>query len=82
LTGPTRAHYAKKGDSMGDTKLSITTKVDEKLDAQLIRLLVRFSPVIEDRSSLVRFLLTVAVAGITSGRLPDTLDGLSDYLKH
>ncbi len=66
---------------MGLTKLPVATKLDAELVGEIDALVARFWPVVEDRSSMVRILLRVAVTAINNGTLPDTLSGLQAVLR-
>lgn len=66
---------------MGETKVSIASKIDVQLAARLDELVEQWSPYFEGRSSLIRFLLEVACSGIDSGKIPDSLDSLQEYLR-
>jgi hypothetical protein len=66
---------------MGETKIAIASKVSMDTAKKLDELVEEFAPFVEGRSSLIRVLLEVAVCGIDTGRIPNTLDGLQEYLR-
>lgn len=65
---------------MGETKVGIAAKVPAELAAAIERIANQYPLLIEGRSSMVRILLELAVAGIASGRIPSTPQGWQEYL--
>jgi len=66
---------------MGIEKMNVTAKLEAEVVSRIDGLVERFRPFCEGRSSMMRILLKVAIAGIDAGKIPNTMSGLQNYLR-